>query len=199
MSSYEQLQLKWEEDYVARVVQKEKTTRSIGGKWTIAICYIYFKTKIKGDSNRIWSSYEVNKIVEFKIKKNVDQILSSRQSSSNRCGFGYNSSANSNSQNNVTNFVPATVGANSVQPVETKAVSSSSWITSWVCHYCGKKSHIRQFCYSLQRDKFQHQKISYPSQKHKSNTFNQNGKRSRFGEWSNQKNAVLLLQPFNPQ
>lgn len=57
--------------------------------------------------------------------ENLNQILSSGQSSSNRCGLGYNSSANCNSQNNVTKFLLANIGANPIQPVGTKAISSS--------------------------------------------------------------------------
>ena len=60
----------------------------------------------------------------------LDQILNLGQSSSNRCGLGFNSSEKRISQTNGIKFVPATVGVNPDQPVETKVVSSSSKVTS---------------------------------------------------------------------
>jgi len=68
------------------------------------------------------------------------------------------------------------------QSVETKVVSSSSKTNNWVCHYCGKKGHIRPFCYALQRYKFQYQKATYHLKKHQLNSFTQSGKRS-YKEW----------------
>ena len=50
--------------------------------------------------------------------------MNSGQPSSNRCGLGFNSSEKRISQTNGINFIPASVGVNLDQAVETKAISS---------------------------------------------------------------------------
>ena len=88
--------------------------------------------------------------------ENLDQILNSGQSSSHRCGIGFNSSINNISQDNRIKFVHATVSTKSDQPVKTKAANSSTKTNTWVCHYCGKKMSYSSFLYALQRYKFQY-------------------------------------------
>ena len=58
--------------------------------------------------------------------ENLNQILNLGQSSSNRCGLGFNSSVKSTSQANGIKFVLATVSIKSDKPIETKGVSSST-------------------------------------------------------------------------
>ena len=105
------------------------------------------------------------------VSKNLDQILSSGQSCSNWCGLGFNSSVKSISQPNEIKFVPTTVSIKSDLLVQIKAVSSSIKTNNWVCHFYGKKGHIRPFCYALQRYKVHYQRVTYHSLKHKLNSF----------------------------
>ena len=89
--------------------------------------------------------------------KNLDKILSSGQSSSNRYGLGFDSSVKNTGQITGIKFVPATVNIKNKLLVGTKVISASTKTSNWVRHYCGKKGHIRPFCYALRRHRFRFQ------------------------------------------
>ena len=78
--------------------------------------------------------------------ENLYLILSSGQSSFNKYGLGFDSSVKNTSPTTGIKFVPSSVKVKFDLLVATKVVSFSS---SWVSHYCGKRDHIRPFCYSL--------------------------------------------------
>ena len=62
----------------------------------------------------------------------------------------------------------------------TTVVSPPTKTIRWICYYCGKKGHIRHFCFKLQRDKMCQREVEYGSLKHKLTFKNWNrGKRSR--------------------
>ena len=132
--------------------------------------------------------------------ENLDLILSSGQSSSNRYDLGFDSSVKNTSQTTRVKFVPASVNIEFELPAATKAVSFLPKGTSQVCHYCGKRGYIRPFCYFLQRDELYQRKDSNHSQRHKSNSLNQNGRRS-YKVWRVKQSeiVILLLHQFQPQ
>ena len=77
--------------------------------------------------------------------ENLDSILNSGQNSSSKYGLGFDASVRSFKPSTEVKFVPILVKDETKTALITTVFSPPAKFTRWICHYCGKKGHIRPF------------------------------------------------------
>ncbi|TYK06170.1 gag-pol polyprotein [Cucumis melo var. makuwa] len=88
-----------------------------------------------------------------------------KENGSSKYGLGFNASMGSAKFTSKVRFVPASVKA----ITNTTAITNTSAKSSrWICYYCGRKDHIRSFCYKLLRDMRYQQKAKFENHQNNS-------------------------------
>ena len=128
--------------------RKKKIQDLIGENERLLFIISALKLKLREVHNKYDQTMKSVKMLNSG-SENLNLISSSGKSSSKKYGLGFDSLVKNISPTTGIKFVLALVNVKSDPLAATKVISLSLKVTSWVCHYCGKRGHIRPFCYSL--------------------------------------------------
>ncbi|KAA0062783.1 gag-pol polyprotein [Cucumis melo var. makuwa] len=140
------------EDSEARVVQKERIQDLMDKNERLMGIISSLKVKLKEVQNVCDQTIKSVKMLNS-VTDNLDSILSLGQNGSSKYCLGFDTSTRGVKITPEVKFVPASVKETTDPSCKKLSTNTGAKFSRWVCYYCGRRGHIRSFCYKLLRDR----------------------------------------------
>ncbi|TYK08855.1 gag-pol polyprotein [Cucumis melo var. makuwa] len=147
-----ELKMLRKEDSEARAVQKERIQDLMDKNERLMGIISSLKVKLKEVQNVCDQTIKFVKMLNS-ITDNLDSILSLGQNGSSKYCLGFDTSTRGVKITPEVKFVPASVKETTDPSCKKLSTNTGAKFSRWVCYYCGRRGHIRSFCYKLLRDR----------------------------------------------
>ncbi|KAA0056382.1 gag-pol polyprotein [Cucumis melo var. makuwa] len=156
----EKLKMLRKEDSEARTIQNERIQDLMEeNEWLMGVISSR-KMKLREVQNEYDQTIKSVKMLNSETDS-LDSILNTRQNGSSKYGLRFDASTKSVKITPEVRFVPASVKETTEPNCENMIANTDGKSSRWVCYYCGRRGHIRPFCYKLLRDRSYHQKSKF--------------------------------------
>ena len=153
----EKLKMLRKEDSEAKAIQKERIQNLMEENERLMGAISSLKVKLKEVQNKYDQTIKSVKMLNSGTNS-LDSILNSGQNGSGKYGLGFDASTRSVKITPEVKFVPTSVRETTKPSCKKFSTDTGATFSRWVCYYCGRRGHIRSFCYKLLRDMRHQQK-----------------------------------------